>query len=145
VDVLEVLRAKTEKSYLTRAYNGVFPGPVMRLDPGDDVRVWIVNNLEDSWNHAGTNNSYHGLNTTNVHTHGLHIGPTQDNVLEKVPPGETKAWHYTIREDHLPGVHWCASTITHDADLLPAVQVPRPQARRRRRPGLRRPRRNFGD
>ena len=74
-------------------YNGVYAGPVLRVKPGDTLRMHFVNHLPQN---------------TNVHFHGLAVSPEGhgDNSMHMVKPGE--AWDYVIPipKDHPPGVYW---------------------------------------
>ena len=74
-------------------YNGVYGGPVLRLRPGDVLRLTLVNHLKQA---------------TNIHFHGLEVSPQGhgDNAMHMVLPGE--AWDYVIAipKDHPPGVYW---------------------------------------
>jgi len=56
-------------------YNGVFPAPTLRANPGDTLKIKLVNKLNQA---------------TNLHTHGLHVSPAKnsDNPLVMVAPGE---------------------------------------------------------
>ncbi|MCP4295558.1 MAG: multicopper oxidase domain-containing protein [Proteobacteria bacterium] len=73
-------------------YNGkaLVPGPVLSVKPGDLLRLTIVNNLPENTDPMIPENinSPHHLNTTNIHTHGLHVSPSgkQDNVLLEIAP-----------------------------------------------------------
>jgi len=56
-------------------------------------------------------NDYHDPNTTNFHTHGLHIGGSQkvsqdDDITIEVAPGACSDYEYHIPTDHMPGNHW---------------------------------------
>ncbi len=74
-------------------YNGVYGGPVLRLKPGDELQMTLVNHLAQA---------------TNVHFHGLQVSPLGhgDDSMRMVLPGET--WQYTIAipKTHPPGVYW---------------------------------------
>ncbi len=74
-------------------YNGTSPGPTLRVAPGDVLRVSLTNNLEQ---------------TTNLHTHGLHVSPKDDsdNVFRMVEPGERASYEYRIPADHPTGTFW---------------------------------------
>jgi FtsP/CotA-like multicopper oxidase with cupredoxin domain len=63
-------------------YNGIFPAPTLRANPGDTLKITLVNKLNQA---------------TNLHTHGLHVSPTKnsDNPLVMVAPGE--AFNYKIK------------------------------------------------
>ena len=47
-------------------------------------------------------------NTTNLHSHGLHVGPSgnADNVVETVEPGTERLYEYALLRTHLGGTHW---------------------------------------
>lgn len=74
-------------------YNGDYGGPVLRLHPGDTLRMHLVNHLPQ---------------ITNVHFHGLAISPEGhgDNSMRMVGPGESWDYVFTIPKDHPPGVYW---------------------------------------
>ncbi|MFT2097883.1 multicopper oxidase family protein [Marinomonas sp. 2405UD66-6] len=111
-------------------YNGVSPGPSFFLDPGDTLDVELVNDLPALNDDCTTNmNSFHGINTTNLHTHGLHVSPTTDssgqfdadNVFVSVVPKEQVApclsgketlrrhrtnYRFETADDHPSGTFW---------------------------------------
>lgn len=61
-------------------YNGKSPGPVMRVRPGETLAVELINDLPPLHDDCTDNpNQPHGRNTTNLHTHGLHVSPTTDS------------------------------------------------------------------
>ena len=74
-------------------YNGGVPGPTLQLQPGDRLRVQLVNRL---------------ATPTNLHVHGLHVSPegNSDNPFVRVDPGESFDYDYQLPEDHPPGVYW---------------------------------------
>jgi len=74
-------------------YNGSYGGPVLRLHPGDTLRMHFVNHLPQ---------------VTNVHFHGLGVSPKGhgDNSMHMVKPGETWDYIIPIPKDHPPGVYW---------------------------------------
>ncbi|MDB4224703.1 multicopper oxidase domain-containing protein [Granulosicoccus sp.] len=64
-------------------YNGVSPGPTFRVKAGDNLDVDLHNSLSPLHDDCtDTPNGLHGLNTTNLHTHGLHVSPTTDSTGE---------------------------------------------------------------
>ncbi|CAK8682729.1 unnamed protein product [Clavelina lepadiformis] len=90
-----------------RTYNGGFPGPVWRFKPGDTVMVNLINTLE----YPDSSNSFNELrfpNTTNLHTHGLHISSEepQDDVFIHVNPEEAFTYEYQIDSQHPAGTYW---------------------------------------
>ena len=74
-------------------YNGTVPGPTLRLRPGDELNVRLVNSLNEP---------------TNLHVHGLHVSPEADadNVFRAVLPGQGFDYRYRLPPDHPPGVYW---------------------------------------
>jgi len=73
------------------AYNGMVPGPIIRATEGDQVRINVKNNLDQS---------------TVVHWHGLYVPNAMDGVpyvtQEPIQPGATFAYEFTLRN---PGTH----------------------------------------
>ena len=108
-----------------RSYDGGLVGPTFRLKPGDRLGVDLINQLPKEGEQpcqeepGMTMNMEHmGLNTTNLHTHGLHISPSgsSDNVLREVRPGCTFKYQFQILPAgnppgeapmaHYPGTFW---------------------------------------
>ena len=48
------------------------------------------------------------LNTTNLHTHGLHVSPLEgsDHVTADIDPKASFTYEYTIPTSHMGGVHF---------------------------------------
>lgn len=74
------------------AYNGVFPGPLMRVREGETVQLRFENRL---------------ASPSNLHFHGLSIEPggRADNVWLHVPPGESFEYEFTVPRGDA-GLHW---------------------------------------
>jgi FtsP/CotA-like multicopper oxidase with cupredoxin domain len=74
-------------------YNGGSPGPTLRVRPGDELAVWLVNRLDQP---------------TNLHTHGLRISPqgNSDNPFLRIEPGATFDYLFRISPDHPAGTFW---------------------------------------
>lgn len=91
-----------------RSYNGGLVGPTFRAKPGDTLLITLKNDLDPEPDHAGHANSLHGFNTTNLHTHGLHVSPSgiSDNILLSLPPGATQSYEIKIPADHPCGTFW---------------------------------------
>ncbi|CAH1248805.1 Hypp8424 [Branchiostoma lanceolatum] len=89
-----------------RTYNGGFPGPTFRLKAGDNLNLKLVNNLGAQ--PVGLHNQFRDPNTTNLHTHGLHISPQepQDYVLLEVGPGETYDYNFQLNANQQAGTFW---------------------------------------
>ena len=103
-----------KKNVRAYCYEGVcsVPGPTLRVFPGDTVVLTLVNNLLDVEPEQETSdgeglNAMRQANITNMHTHGLHVDPSADNVIIGVAPGGgSKTYTYEIPANHLPGTHW---------------------------------------
>jgi hypothetical protein len=83
--------------------NGVaaIPGPTWSVYPGDTVTVTLTNNLGANYEATASTDYYymnvmHGANTTNIHTHGLHVDPSIDDVMIEVEPGKSWTYKYQI-------------------------------------------------
>jgi FtsP/CotA-like multicopper oxidase with cupredoxin domain len=74
-------------------YNGSLPGPTLYLQPGDRLRIQLINLLDEA---------------TNLHVHGLHVSPVGngDNVFVHIDPGTSYDYDYQLPDDHPPGVFW---------------------------------------
>lgn len=91
-----------------RSYNGGITGPTLRVRPGDVLRVHMMNDLPPNTPPPGGVNVPHGFNTTNLHTHGLHVSPSgnADNILVSIEPGQKFQNEIYIPKDHPPGTFW---------------------------------------
>eukprot|EP00475_Leptophrys_vorax_P019647 TRINITY_DN2692_c1_g1_i1.p1 TRINITY_DN2692_c1_g1~~TRINITY_DN2692_c1_g1_i1.p1 ORF type:complete len:581 (+),score=143.27 TRINITY_DN2692_c1_g1_i1:246-1745(+) len=84
-------------------YNKTIPGPTMYLKPGDHLTINLINNLGPQNYSDFFTNSLHNYNSTNMHTHGLHVPSASDNVFVSVDPSQTFTYEYDIVDDHYPG------------------------------------------
>lgn len=104
-------------SFTTRAFshNGAvlgLLGPTWAVRAGDRVDVTLRNRLgANNPTDSGIRNTFRSLNTTNLHTHGLHISPEVDSMFVHVEPGEEHVYAYTIPGDHAPGTFWYHSHV----------------------------------
>src|SRR5262249_41471445 len=92
-----------------RTYEGTIPGPTLRVKPGDTLRIKLVNDLPPNRDPAPAIPSHpHNLNTTNFHSHGLHVSRDgmADNVLRTMEPGQSHDIEIAIPADHVPGTNW---------------------------------------
>ena len=69
-----------------RLFNGQYPGPTLKINPGDRVRILYKNELtfQSGAVQSGTN-VFHKPDTTNLHFHGGHVPgelPSDDVRLE---------------------------------------------------------------
>lgn len=94
-----------------RSYEGALTGPTLRVKAGDRLNINVINRLpsdDETCSQNPPHNGTHCVNTTNLHTHGLHVSPTgnSDNVLLKIKPGESIRYEIDIPEDHPAGTFW---------------------------------------
>ncbi|HUY90163.1 MAG TPA: DUF4214 domain-containing protein [Pirellulales bacterium] len=87
-------------------YNGLFPGPTLQFNPGDQVNVELVNNLTDG--PLAQHDAYGEFGQTDLHLHGLHVSPegNSDNVFLHVDQGQDNQYHYDIPADEPEGLYW---------------------------------------
>jgi FtsP/CotA-like multicopper oxidase with cupredoxin domain len=99
-----------------RSYGGCLTGPVVEVSPGDTMRVALDNQLSTD-DPSCAPNPPPGLgvppgvgcfNTTNLHTHGLHVSPAgnSDNVLLNIGPQTKFPYEINIPDDHPSGTFW---------------------------------------
>jgi FtsP/CotA-like multicopper oxidase with cupredoxin domain len=89
----------------TMNFNGVVPGPTLRLAQGERLRIKLVNRLPPLADPMDTSMR----NNTNLHVHGLHVSPLGhgDDVLRvNLAPGEQRVYEFDIRPDHQAGTFW---------------------------------------
>jgi FtsP/CotA-like multicopper oxidase with cupredoxin domain len=92
-----------------RTYEGSMPGPTLRVQPGDVLRIRLTNDLPPNSDPAPINADLpHHFNTTNVHTHGLHVSPDgiSDNIFRAMEPGQRYDIEVAIPVDHTRGTYW---------------------------------------
>ncbi|KAG5190438.1 hypothetical protein JKP88DRAFT_175697 [Tribonema minus] len=95
----------------TRAWNGLIPGPIIRMKACQVYYLTVRNDL-GAWPEGkpetGVMNGFHGPTVTNIHTHGLHISGESpaDNPFVSILPGQEYTYQYRIPCDHIGGLHW---------------------------------------
>ncbi len=92
-----------------RMYEGTVPGPTLRVKPGDVLRIKLINDMPPNRESMPADHSLpHHFNTTNLHSHGLHVSPSgiSDNVMRIMEPGESYDVEIAIPSDHIPGTNW---------------------------------------
>ena len=99
-----------------RSYNGDLVGPTLRVKPNDLIDINLINSLPPETSPPPPNeNTPHGFNTTNFHSHGLHVSPSgeSDNVLRSMPPktndgdpAPTYPVKIQLPEVHPAGTYW---------------------------------------
>jgi FtsP/CotA-like multicopper oxidase with cupredoxin domain len=89
------------------SFNGREDPPVIRVFPGEDIRLTYVNAMsKDSHESASTGPC---MNMTNLHFHGLHVSPDapQDDVISMMAmPGQSLHYVVNIPLDQPPGLYW---------------------------------------
>jgi FtsP/CotA-like multicopper oxidase with cupredoxin domain len=91
-----------------RTYNGVFPGPTLRIHPGDTMNIRYFNRLQADTNHASSGEHGDAINNVNLHTHGLNVSPEgySDNVYLDILPGQWVPFEFHIPTNHPTGLFW---------------------------------------
>jgi FtsP/CotA-like multicopper oxidase with cupredoxin domain len=76
-----------------KVYRRSFPGPTLRMRPGDTLELRIVNHLGEP---------------TNLHEHGFHVSPDgiSDNVLRMMPARSANSVRVRIPRNMSPGTYW---------------------------------------
>src|SRR5258708_35595210 len=75
-----------------RSYEGMIPGPTLRVRPGDVLRIRLINDLPPNLDPVPLDMALpHHFNTTNFHFHGSHVSPAgiSDNVFRSMEPGQS--------------------------------------------------------
>src|SRR5215207_2459159 len=75
-----------------RTYGGAVPGPTLRVQPGDTLRIRLNNDLPPNRSDALFDQDLpQQLNTTNFHFHGSHVSPDgiSDNIFRVMDPGQS--------------------------------------------------------
>lgn len=93
----------------TRTYNGDLVGGLIRVKPGDLLKVRLNNSIpRRDPDIPYCPNKPNGFNITNLHTHGLHVSPqgNSDNVYLEIGPEESKELCFDIPPNHTAGTFW---------------------------------------
>jgi len=87
-------RSETQAFVGSMTYESELPGPVLRLQAGNRLKVKLVNNL--------------GGAATNLHVHGMHVSPqgNGDNVFVHVENGQSFDYDYQLPPNHPAGLYW---------------------------------------
>jgi FtsP/CotA-like multicopper oxidase with cupredoxin domain len=93
-----------------RSYGGKLIGPTLRVKQGETIAINLQNQLPlnpPTPDHQDMNTP-HDFNTTNLHTHGLHVSPTgnSDNVLLEIEPQTNFYVEIKVPPDHPVGTYW---------------------------------------
>ena len=86
------------------AYNGIVPGPLIRVTNGDTVRIIIKNNLPEP---------------TTIHWHGIQVPNNMDGIPDEtqkpIQPGETFTYEFIAKP---AGTYWYHSHFDSDKQIL---------------------------
>lgn len=84
-------------------YNGSYAGPVIRVRPGELIRVHLINHLREA---------------TNIHFHGYQGSPKghSDNMHVVVDPGQSFDYELRVPLTQPPGLYWFHSHLHGDAE-----------------------------
>jgi suppressor of ftsI len=90
---------------LAKVYNGSFAAPTLVVDPGDLVRVKLVDHLDQP---------------TNLHFHGLEVSPSghADNIFVSVNPGSSFQYSFRLPRTAPTGTFWY-----HSHEMVPSAQM----------------------
>lgn len=93
-----------------RCYNGAVTGPTLKLRPGEQLRLKVRNELSATTEVCSKEhiNQPHCFNTTNVHTHGLHVSPqgSSDNTFTRIGPQAEFDYCIQLPSNHPAGTFW---------------------------------------
>src|SRR5919199_4558557 len=94
----------------TILYEGTYPGPTLKVRPGDRLRIALFNDLPNAVNPVLLSRNRDDNPTgqiTNLHVHGFHVSPKapSDDVFLDVAPGTTFHYEYEIPADHPTGTY----------------------------------------
>jgi FtsP/CotA-like multicopper oxidase with cupredoxin domain/peroxiredoxin len=106
--VVEVVNRFNDIDLRHRSYNRGLVGPTTRVRAGQVLKVRLQNDLEDEPPDMHDGNIPHGFNTTNLHTHGLHVSPQSpaDDVFQEIAPAAHFDFQFQIPKKHPAGTFW---------------------------------------
>jgi len=93
----------------TRLFDCYFPSQTLRFKRGTLYQITVENNLgPESPDNPTESNVWKDGNTTNIHTHGLHLSGMydSDNVFISIPGGSSHTYRYNIPCHHAGGTFW---------------------------------------
>ena len=101
------LHAVNENGRDAFAFDGATVAPVIRVSPGDVLKITYINDLPAK--STGTCAVNPCMDMTNLHFHGLTVSPNapEDDVLGMMAkPGDVLHYSVKIPRDHPPGLYW---------------------------------------
>jgi FtsP/CotA-like multicopper oxidase with cupredoxin domain len=104
-----VVEMGAERPVTTYTFDGIVPGKTWEVNPGDTIRIDLVNNLpalphDPNMSHVRP----HDWTVTNLHTHGLQVSPegNADNVFLEIQPGASQHYDINLPDTHPGGIFW---------------------------------------
>jgi FtsP/CotA-like multicopper oxidase with cupredoxin domain len=87
--------------------NPLVPGPVIVMRANSVCNIIVNNTLTNPGGEICPRhvNTFHCADTTNLHTHGLHVSPDDDDIDTYILPGESLTYTYNMAE-HMLGTHF---------------------------------------
>lgn len=99
-------------------YNGTLPGPVIRVQQGDKVRIKVKNSLPAALPPYAKERGARSTNTT-IHWHGVHVPNAMDGVpgvnQAEIKPGETFVYEFEITQG--PGTFFYHTHVDVEAQV----------------------------
>ena len=96
----QILKGTTVTAW---AYNGMVPGPLIRVTNGDKVRILVKNNLPEP---------------TTIHWHGIQVPNNMDGIPDEtqkpIQPGETFTYEFVAKP---AGTYWYHSHFDSDKQI----------------------------
>jgi len=91
-----------------RLLNGILPGPTIKVNAGDTLKILYKNEMEDQGLPVGPENTFRYMDYTNLHFHGGHVSGElpSDDIRMKISPGSSYQYQTTFPTTHMPGTHW---------------------------------------
>jgi FtsP/CotA-like multicopper oxidase with cupredoxin domain len=99
----------------TRGFNGQVPGPTLRVRAGQTVRIAFQNChsgfVEQELGQHDRKGAFTGCreyepSVTNLHVHGWHVAPDEDDIFRAVALGKNITYSYNLPSDHHAGSSW---------------------------------------
>jgi hypothetical protein len=113
-DVISGINGPVPQTFELLCYNGQAVGPIIRVKRAEKFKIHVKNDVHGSVDpgvdpaDTKTAENDHGLCTTNLHTHGLHVSPSgkSDNIFRQIEPGKDFTFEYKIGDTHPAGTFW---------------------------------------
>ena len=92
----------------TRLLGGTLPGPTLKVQAGDTMRILYQNTLQEQPGQNEVPNEFSFPDTTNLHFHGAHVSGElpSDDITLRIPPGGQFQYEIHFPSNHMPGTHW---------------------------------------